>query len=51
MPAGTRVARSAPHANQSVRPSAGARMAGRRTQCLDGDLDLNPLRKPRAQEV
>ena len=33
MPAGTRVARSAPHANQSVRPSSGARMARRRTQC------------------
>ena len=32
MPARTRVARPAPHVNQSVRPPAGARMAGGRTQ-------------------
>ena len=32
MPARTRVARPASPANQSVRPSAGARMADRRTQ-------------------
>ena len=31
-PARTRVARSAPPANHSVRPSSGAQMAGRRTQ-------------------
>ena len=38
MPVRTRVARPASPANQSVRPSAGARMAGRRTQSGTGSV-------------
>ena len=42
----TRVARSAPPANQSVRPSAGARMAGPRTQRAADDVGAVLCWKP-----
>ncbi len=47
MPARTRVTRPASPVNQSVRPSAGARMAGRRTQYAASSMRVSAARAQR----